>query len=60
LDAVSALVAACRHLLGSVTPSGAAGAWPLSHPVLATLLWIALLLVVFVPLSVRRHATANR
>jgi ABC-2 type transporter len=36
------------------------GTWPLSHPVLATLLWTALLFAVFVPLSVRRLATANR
>ncbi|HEX4063274.1 MAG TPA: ABC transporter permease [Streptosporangiaceae bacterium] len=57
---VSALVAACRHLLGSVPAPGGAGAWPLAHPVLATLLWVAVLLAVFVPLSVRWFATANR
>jgi ABC-2 type transport system permease protein len=57
---VSALVAACRHLLGSVPAPGGAGAWPLAHPVLATLLWAAVLLAVFVPLSVRWFATANR
>jgi ABC-2 type transport system permease protein len=58
---VSALVAAARHLLGSTPPgsTAAGGAWPLVHPVLATLLWAALLLAVFVPLSVRRYRTAG-
>jgi ABC-2 type transport system permease protein len=57
---VSALVAACRHLLGSVPAPGGAGAWPLAHPVPATLAWAVVLLAVFVPLSVRRYATASR
>ncbi len=33
---------------------------PLAHPVAASLLWAALLLALFVPLSVRRYATASR
>ena len=57
---VSALVAALRDLLGSSAAPGAAGAWPLAHPVMASLMWAALLLAVFVPLSVRRYATASR
>ncbi len=57
---VSALVAALRHLLGSSAAPGAAGAWPLAHPVMASLMWAAALLAVFVPLSVRRYATAGR
>jgi ABC-2 type transport system permease protein len=57
---VSALVAALRHLLGSSVAPGAAGAWPLAHPVGASLLWAALLLALFVPLSVRRYATTSR
>jgi ABC-2 type transport system permease protein len=57
---VSALVAALRHLLGGSAAPGAAGAWPLAHPVLASLLWAALLLALFVPLSVRRYASASR
>lgn len=56
---VSSLVAACRHLLGSA-PAGPPGAWPLAHPVLATLLWSGVLLAVFVPLSVRRYTSARR
>ncbi|MGD0558996.1 MAG: ABC transporter permease [Streptosporangiaceae bacterium] len=47
---VSAATAACRTLFGSVTPGGA---WPLTHPVVATLGWCAVLLVLFVPLSRR-------
>jgi ABC-2 type transport system permease protein len=57
---VSALVAAIRQLLGSVAAPGRPDAWPLAHPVPATLAWAALLLAVFVPLSVRRYATARR
>jgi len=57
---VSALVAALRHLLGSSAAPGTAGAWPLAHPVMASLMWAVLLLAVFVPLSVRRYATASR
>lgn len=51
---VSALAAACRQLFG--TPEGPAGAWPLEHPVTASLAWTALLLAVFVPLATARYA----
>jgi ABC-2 type transport system permease protein len=54
---VSALAAAARHLLGSPVPP-ADGAWPLVHPVLASLLWTAALLVIFVPLATARYARA--
>ena len=30
-------------------------AWSMQHPVLYTLLWVAIILAVFVPLSVRRY-----
>jgi ABC-2 type transport system permease protein len=47
---VSALAAAARQLFGN--PAGPAdGAWPLRHPITASLAWTALLLAVFVPLS---------
>ncbi|MFC9977510.1 ABC transporter permease [Spirillospora sp. NPDC127200] len=57
---VSALTAACRELFGN--PGAAAGdaAWPLAHPVAAVLLWSAVLLVVFVPLSVRTYRRRGR
>jgi ABC-2 type transport system permease protein len=52
---VSALAAAARQLFGSpVAPPG--GAWPLEHPVVASLAWTALLLIVFVPLCTARYA----
>jgi ABC-2 type transport system permease protein len=52
---ISALAAAARHLLGSpAAPAG--GAWPLEHPVVASLAWTGALLVVFVPLCTRRYA----
>jgi ABC-2 type transport system permease protein len=34
-------------------------AWPLTHPVTASLLWVGLLLAIFVPLSARRFARAG-
>ena len=55
---VSALATAARHLLGSpVAPAN--GAWPLLHPVTASLAWTALLLVIFVPLATARYARAT-
>jgi ABC-2 type transport system permease protein len=56
---VSAAVAACRDLFGN--PGAAAGAaWPLQHPVVATIGWSLLLLVVLVPLSTRLYRTSGR
>jgi ABC-2 type transport system permease protein len=52
---VSALAAAARQLLGSPA-APANGAWPLEHPVVASLAWTAVLLAVFVPLCTRRYA----
>lgn len=54
---VSALAAALRYLFGNPT-APANGAWPLLHPVLACAGWLALLLLVFVPLCTRRYARA--
>jgi ABC-2 type transport system permease protein len=56
---VSALVAACRDLFGNPGAPVASAALPLRHPVAASLLWSALLLVLFVPFSVRRYRTAG-
>jgi ABC-2 type transport system permease protein len=58
---LSALVAACRELFGN--PAGSLArpaAWPLQHPVPATVGWSLLLLAVFVPLATRRYQTAGR
>ncbi|MDH6131197.1 ABC-2 type transport system permease protein [Kitasatospora sp. MAA4] len=54
----SAVVAACRQLFGN--PSAPASAWPLQHPVVATLLWSAVLLAVFAPLAARKYSTHGR
>jgi len=54
---VSALAAAMRDLFGNPT-APANGAWPLLHPVLASVCWLAVLLVIFVPLCAARYARA--
>ena len=59
---VSAVVQAARELFGNTAPVlETSDAWSLQHPVLYTLIWSALLLVVFVPTSVRIYRrTASR
>ena len=56
---VSALTAATRQLWGNPNPFAAEG-FPAEHPVLLTLLWVALMLAVFVPLAVRRYRSISR
>ncbi|MFJ4757738.1 ABC transporter permease [Streptomyces sp. NPDC088763] len=52
---ISAVTTALRDLFGNApVPDGAA--WPVAHPVAGSLAWCAVLLVVFVPLAVRRYA----
>lgn len=53
---VSALTVACRDLFGNPGAATAASAWPLQHPVLATLLWSGGLTVIFATAAVRRYA----
>jgi ABC-2 type transport system permease protein len=57
---VSAAVAALRSLFGNPGAPTGHVALPLRYPVAATLLWSAVLLLVFVPLSVHRYRTLNR
>ena len=59
---VSAVVQAARELFGNTAPIlQTSHAWSLQHPVLYTLVWAIVLLVVFVPLSVRIYQrTASR
>ncbi|WP_347059436.1 ABC transporter permease [Blastococcus sp. HT6-30] len=59
---VSAVVQAARELFGNTAPIlEVADAWSLQNPVLYTLLWSAVLLAVFIPLSVRIYQrTASR
>ncbi|MEE1782364.1 ABC transporter permease [Streptomyces sp. SP17BM10] len=55
---ISAVVEASRSLFGN--PSAPGGAWPMQHAVLAALLWSAVLLVLCMPLAVRKFATHGR
>ena len=57
---VTALTQAARELFGNI-PSGmpAPDAWSMQNPALYTLLWVAIILLVFVPLSVRQYARAT-
>ncbi|GII26436.1 ABC transporter permease [Planosporangium mesophilum] len=58
---VSAVVAACRDLFGNLhAPVTADASWPVAHPIAATLAWSVGLLLVFVPLAVRRYHRTNR
>jgi ABC transporter DrrB family efflux protein len=48
---VSAVTAAARHLFGNPNPSGSVQAWPMQHPVEASLLWSVAIVVVCAPLA---------
>ena len=56
---VSVLTASVRDLWGNPNPFAAEG-FPAEHPILLTLIWIAILLAVFVPLAVRRYRSISR
>lgn len=56
---VSTLIQACRVLFGNPGAGLSHGTWPLQHPVLATVLWSAGLIVVFAALSGHRYVTAE-
>ncbi|HEY7483791.1 MAG TPA: ABC transporter permease [Streptosporangiaceae bacterium] len=56
---VSAVTQAARELFGNTSSAmPAPNAWPLQHPVTASLLWSAVMLVVFIPLATRRYQKA--
>ena len=53
---VSAVTQAARELFGNVGPQDVVpDVWALQNPVLYTLIWVALILVVFIPLSLRQY-----
>ncbi|MFB4320386.1 ABC transporter permease [Actinomadura sp. 21ATH] len=56
----SALTTACRDLFGNPGVPAGDQAWPVAHPVAAVLLWSAVLLAVFAPLSVRTYRRKGR
>ncbi|WP_069164934.1 ABC transporter permease [Nocardia altamirensis] len=53
---VSAVTQATRDLFGNTNAlAPPPTAWPLQHPELATVIWMVLIMVVFVPLAVRQY-----
>ncbi|GLZ03346.1 transport permease protein [Actinomadura sp. NBRC 104412] len=57
---VSAMTAAARRLFGNPNVASGDVPWPVAHPVAGVLLWSAVLLVVFVPLSIRTYRRKGR
>jgi ABC-2 type transport system permease protein len=55
---VSTLVQACRELFGNTLGPPASDAWSMQNAALYTLIWVVVILVVFVPLSVRAYRRA--
>ncbi len=56
---VSTMVAACRELFGLENQFGAtAGSFPSENPLITSLIYIVLIMVVFIPLSLRRYRNA--
>ncbi len=57
---ISAVVEASRQLFGNTSSAlpNASTAWPMHHPIPASLLWTALLLVIFVPLAIAQYKKA--
>jgi ABC-type polysaccharide/polyol phosphate export permease len=56
---VSAVTQAARELFGNTNATTPVPRiWPLEHPVAASLLWAALILAIFVPLTTRQYTKA--
>ena len=55
---VSSVTQAARELFGNTSEAlPPADTWPMQHPVIYTLIWVAIILAVFIPLSVRIQVT---
>jgi len=54
---VSVVAVACRHLFGNPNPAAAASAWPMQHPVVASLLWSTVIIAVFAPAAFYLYRT---
>jgi len=56
---MSALVAATRELFGNTSAQmPSSSAWPMENPIVASLLWMVVILAIFVPLSIRQYKRA--
>jgi ABC transporter DrrB family efflux protein len=56
---ISSLTQSARELFGNTSPQlPVPDVWSLQHPVAYTLLWIALILAVFIPLAIRTYRRA--
>jgi ABC-2 type transport system permease protein len=56
---VSTMVAGCRSLFGLETEFGAtAGSFPSEYPLITSLVYMVLVMVIFIPLSARKYARA--
>jgi ABC-2 type transport system permease protein len=57
---VSTMVAACRQLFGLENQFGAtANSWPSQHPLETSLLYMVLLMLIFIPLSIRKYKNTS-
>jgi ABC-2 type transport system permease protein len=53
---VSTMVAACRQLFGLKNQFGAtAGSYPSEHPLTTSLFYIVVIMVIFMPLALRKY-----
>jgi ABC-2 type transport system permease protein len=57
---VSTLTASLRELWGNPNPFGSGSGLPAEEPVLVTLMWVAVILAVFIPLAVRKYRSVSR
>jgi ABC-2 type transport system permease protein len=58
---VSAVTQSVRELFGNIPPgTPEPTSWPLQNPVLYTLIWVAIIIAIFAPLSVRQYKRAAR
>jgi ABC-2 type transport system permease protein len=55
---VSAVAQAVREAFGNTGTLPEPDVWPLAHPVAYTLIWVAIILAIFIPLSVRQYRKA--
>jgi ABC-2 type transport system permease protein len=55
---VSAVAQGVRELFGNAPAGPPPDAWSLQNPVIYTLIWVAIILAIFIPLSVRQYKKA--